>query len=177
MGYAIVGYFDLISDKKIKELWKGLADIGVDDYLINSANNPHIKFAMFDSLELDSTQKELNLLSKKIQKINIHFKKYGIYPNHDPFITIDIADNIEIIKLHKEIQKIFNKFGNEDNRGYFAPGIWNPDCQLTVSIDKAKLATAVNYLGETALPFNGQLEKIGVIEFYPAKQLFSYEIS
>ncbi len=177
MGYAIVGYFDSISDEKIKALWKGLADLGVDDYLINSANNPHIKFAVFDSLELDSIQKELHLLSKRIQKINIHFKKYGIYPNDNPFITIDIADNIEILKLHMDIQKIFNKFGIKDNRGYFVPGIWKPDCQLTVSFDKAKLAKAINYLSETALPFNGRLEKIGVIEFYPAKQLISYELS
>lgn len=40
-------------------------------------------------------------------------------------------------------------------------------------ICKAKLYTAISYLSETVLPFNGQLEKIGVIEYYPAKQLFS----
>ena len=176
MAYAIVGYFDSISDEKIKELWRGLADIGVDDYLINSSNNPHIKFAMFESLDIETAQKELHLLSEKIRKINIHFKKYGIYPNDNPFITIDIAENIEIIKLHKEIQKIFDKFVNNHSEKYFVPGVWKPDCQLTASFDKSKLGAAVNYLSETSLPFNGQLEKIGVIEFYPAKQLFSYEL-
>lgn len=177
MGYAIVGYFDSVSDKKIKELWKGFADIGVDDYLINSENNPHIKFAMFDSIDLEAAQNELNLLSKKIEKINIHFKKYGFYPNDKPFITIDISENIEIIKLHMEIQNIFNKLGNKDVRDYFAPGIWKPDCQLTISFDKTKLAAAVNYLAEKTLPFIGQLDKIGVIEFHPAKQLFSFLLS
>lgn len=176
MGYAVVGYFDSVSDKKIKALWMGLADIGVDDYLINSANNPHIKFAMFDLPDLESSQRELNVLAKKIGKINLHFKKYGLYPNEKPFLTIDIAENIEIISLHAEIQKIFNPFGNKDERGYFAPGIWKPDCQLTVPFDKAKLATAVNYLSENSLPFDGRLEKLGIIEFYPAKQLFSYEL-
>lgn len=176
MAYAIVGYFDSISDKKIKGLWKGFADIGVDDYLINSSNNPHIKFAMFESLDLKAAQKELHSFSERIQKINLHFKKYGIYPNDKPFITIDIAANIEIIKFHMDIYNIFDKFGNQDSRGYFTPGIWNPDCQLTISFDKTKLMRAVNYLSETTLPFNGQLEKIGVIEFYPAKQLFSYEL-
>ena len=149
MAYAIVGYFDSISDEKIKCLWKGLADIGVDDYLINSENNPHIKFAMFDSIDLKCAKKELSLLSQKIQKINIHFKKYGIYPTDKPFITIDIAENINIINLHAEIQKIFNILGKKDERGYFAPGIWKPDCQLTVSFDKVKLSTVVNYLADT----------------------------
>ena len=144
--------------------------------MINSVNNPHIKFAMFDSIDLNITQNELYLLSKRIEKINVHFKKYGLYPTDIPFITIDIADNIQIIKLHEEIQKIFNEYGTKDDRGYFASGIWKPDCQLTVSFDKGKLVTAVNYLVETVLPFNGQLTRIGVIEFYPAKQLFSYEL-
>lgn len=176
MGFAIVGYFDSISDKKIRTLWKGMADVGVDDYLINSANNPHIKFAMYDSIDLELVQKELQLLSEKLQKINIHFKKYGIYPNDNPFITIDIADNAEIMKLHRDIQVLVDGFEMKQNQGYFAPGIWKPDCQLTVSFEKTKLAAAVNYLVETDLPFNGKLEKIGVIEFHPAKQLFSYEL-
>lgn len=76
-----------------------------------------------------------------------------------------------------EIQKIFNILGEQDERGYFAPGIWNPDCQLTVSFDKVKLSTAVDYLADTILPFDGRLEKFGVIEFYPAKQLFSCQLS
>lgn len=117
MAYAIVGYFDSISDKKVKGLWKGFADIGIDDYLINSSNNPHIKFAMFESLDLDAAQKELYSLLEKIQKINIHFKKYGIYPNDKPFITIDIADNIEIIKLQMDI---YNTIRNADRILYIA---------------------------------------------------------
>jgi hypothetical protein len=177
MGYAVVGYFDVTSDEKIKELWKRMADIGVDDYLIHSLNSPHIKFAMFDSLDLEYANKELLLLTENKQKIDLHFKKYGIYPNKNPFITIDIAENIGIIELHKEIQKLFGKYLNKDNQIYFVPGIWKPDCQLTVSFDKGKLAAAVNFLSDTDLPFNGQLKKIGIIEFYPAKQLFSYEFS
>lgn len=175
MGYAVVGYFDPISDEKVKELWRGLADIGVDDYLINSANNPHIKFAMFESMDLKLAEKEIHLLSEKIKKINIHFKKYGVYPTDNPFLTLDIADNIEIMNLHMEIQKTFNEFGTKFNSDYFTSGIWKPDCQLTISFDKSKLYTAVNYLVGTSLPFDGCLEKVGIIEFHPAKQLFSYE--
>lgn len=177
MGYAIVGYFDQDSDEKIKALWKALADIGVDNYLINSENSPHIKFAMFNSIDLPSVQNELRLLSKRFEKINIHFKKYGLYPGDKPFVTIDIADNNDILKLHMEIQNTINQLGVKDNRGYFDAGIWKPDCQLTISFDKTKLATAIDYLADTSMPFNGKLEKIGVIEFSPAKQLFSYPLS
>ncbi|WFR56607.1 hypothetical protein QA584_23795 [Anaerocolumna sp. AGMB13025] len=177
MGYAVVGYFDYTSEERIKALWKGMEVIGVDDYLIHSFNSPHIKFAMLDSLDLEYANKELLLLTEKKQKIELYFKKYGIYPSQNPFLTIDIAENSEIIELHKEIQKTFSKFLNKDNGNYFVPGIWKPDCQLTVSFDKGKLGAAVDFLNGTDLPFNGLLKKLGIIEFYPAKQLFSYEFS
>ncbi|WP_312104819.1 hypothetical protein [Lachnoclostridium sp.] len=34
MPFAVVAYFDKKSDEKIRLLWRGMADIGVDDYLI-----------------------------------------------------------------------------------------------------------------------------------------------
>ncbi|WP_312370652.1 hypothetical protein [Lachnoclostridium sp.] len=34
MPFAVVAYFDKKSDERIRLLWRGMADIGVDDYLI-----------------------------------------------------------------------------------------------------------------------------------------------
>jgi 2'-5' RNA ligase len=102
MGYAIVRYFDPVSDERIKKLWRGLADIGVDDYLINSENNPHFKFAMFDTLDVGLAEKELRQIAAETKAVSLHFKKYGLYPNSRPFLTIDISDNIGVLKLQQE---------------------------------------------------------------------------
>ena len=176
MGYAIAGYFDSNSDKKIKELWQGMADIGVCNYLINSNNNPHIKFAIFDELDKEYTEENINLLCKRTSKIKIHFKTYSFYPNDSPFICIDIAVTLPILNLHTEIQKMTNEKSKKDSSGFFEQGIWKPDCQLTVAFEKLKLIKAIDYLSNTELPFDGILEKIGLIEFHPAKQLFSNEL-
>ena len=55
--FAVVGYFDEDSDKIIKSLWQGMADFGVCNYLINSANNLHIKFVIFNELDVKSAEK------------------------------------------------------------------------------------------------------------------------
>jgi len=173
MGFAIVGYFDVYSDEKIKQLWQGMDDIGVCNYLINSNNNPHIKFAMFNEFKKENIEKNINLLCKKIHKIKLHFKTYSFYPNDQPFICIDIAVSLPILNLHTEIQKIFCERNNKDSKNYFEQGIWKPDCQLTTSFEKIKLLKAIDYLSNKELPFDGILEKIGFIEFHPTKQIFS----
>ncbi len=177
MGYAIVGYFDPVSDERIKKLWRGLADIGVDDYLINSENNPHFKFAMFDTLDVGLAEKELRQIAAETKAVSLHFKKYGLYPNSRPFLTIDISDNIGVLKLHQDILNMLREYGASDTREYFVPGIWKPDWQLTVSFDKERLYDAISFLSETQLPFDGRLDRIGIIEFYPAKQLLSFPLA
>ena len=174
--FAVVGYFDKDSDKIIKSLWQGMADIEVCDYLINSANDPHIKFAIFNELDVKSVEKSLRLLCEKTEKIKIHFKTYSFYPNDQPFLCIDIAVSFPILELHREIHNIFNENDTKDTRNFFEQGIWKPDCQLTRAFEKIKLINAIKYLAETKLPFDGFLERIGLIEFHPAKQLFAYEL-
>jgi len=174
--FAIVGYFDKNSDKIIKSLWQGMADAGVCNYLINSANNPHIKFAIFNDVDIKSFENKIKSLSEKTKKINIHFKTYSFYPNDLPFVCIDIAVSFPILELHSEIQNFSNESDIKDKRNFFEHGIWKPDCQLTVAFEKSKLNKAISYLSETKLPFDGVLERIGLIEFHPAKQLFSYNL-
>jgi hypothetical protein len=176
MGFAIVGYFDKSTDAIIKSLWQGMADSEVCSYLINSENNPHIKFAMYNALDIKSVKNNLKLLSERIKKIKIHFKTYSFYPNDLPFICIDIAVSLPILELHTEIQNIYDESDKKEINHFFEQGIWKPDCQLTISLEKSKLIKAINYLSETKLPLNGFLERIGLIEFHPAKQLFSYNL-
>lgn len=176
MSYAIVGYFDQDSDRRIKALWRRLAESGVCDYLEHSENRPHFKFAMFDSMDLESVQRSLDLFSKKMKKLGLHFKNYGFYPNDKPIVFIDISATIGIIELQREIQESFNDLGKKTDIPFFDQGVWKPDCFLTIGLEKGKLEKAVSILSEHQLPFNGYLERIGLIEFYPAKQLFSYSL-
>lgn len=65
MGYAIVAYFDVEADKRIKEMWRLMANEGIDSYLINSENDAHFKFVMFDNIDVISVERELTKMAKE----------------------------------------------------------------------------------------------------------------
>jgi len=112
-------------------------------------------------------------MAEEYKKINLHFKKFGFYPNNaKPFVTLDIAENNNVIDLQRRIYTTFMNKETEESNGFFTPGIWKPDIQLTISFSKEKLPKAVESLNEINLPFDGVLDSIGLIEFHPAKQLF-----
>lgn len=176
MPFAIVGYFDKYTNEKIRLLWTNLVEIGVDDYLIHSNNNPHFKFTMYEDLNINGVEQVLFSITKTMEKIPIQFKTYSFYPNEKPFICIDMAVTHKILKLQAEIRSKCDQYAKLYDISYFDQGIWKPDCQLTIEFEKEKLIKAINFLSNTELPFDGKIERIGIIEFHPAKQLFSYEL-
>lgn len=177
MGYAVVGYFDKNTDNRIKMLWDGMAKEGVDDYLIKSENNPHIKFAMYEDFNLDEAKIICEDIAKNFKTIPVQFKTYSFYPNKKPFISIDVAVSSEILDLQREIRNRCDRYAKLYNFDFFDQGIWKPDCQLTIEFEQKKLSDAIQYLSNTELPFNGEIDRIGIIEFYPAKQLVSYQLA
>lgn len=177
MGYAIVGYFDKITDEKIHGLWEMLAKEGIDDYLFNSANNPHIKFMMYEDIEKDKLMECLSNIAKTMKPIDVIFKSYSFYPNEKPFFNIDMAVGNELLALQETIRKSCDKLSQVFPIDYFDKGIWKPDCQLTREIDNNKIYDAVGCLYKNKLPLVGRLERIGLIEFHPAKQIISFDLS
>ncbi len=171
-----MGYFDKYTDEKIRLLWTGMAEIGVDNYLINTEKNPHFKFTMYEDLNVNEAEKAISSIAKIMEKIPIQFKTYSFYPNEKPFICIDMAVTHSILDLQADIRGRCDQFGKLYDINYFDQGIWKPDCQLTIGFGKEKLKKSVEFLSNTELPIDGIIERIGVIEFHPAKQLSSYEL-
>lgn len=172
MPYAIVGYFDHQSSLLIRDYWKKLAEANVCDYLHKSANSPHIKLGMFDEMDVDACRLSLQALSERTSAQKIHFKNIGIYPNEQPIFFLDIAASAALLTLQREIAELFKGVPKKVALEYFDPGIWKPDCFLTMAIDRSKVPCALAVLLELPLPFDGRLEALGLLEFHPARKIF-----
>jgi hypothetical protein len=177
MPHSIVAYFDNTSDQVIRDTWKALAEAGVCDYLYKSENNPHIKLGMYDNLDVDIAGKRLKLLAQSTEKQKIHFKNIGVYPGDKPIVFLDISATTGVLNLQQQIQSLFSGESHEIGATYFDPGIWKPDCFLTMSIEREKLHQAIDVAMGLPLPFDGFIERIGLIEFHPARQLISCDLS
>jgi hypothetical protein len=176
MPFAIVGYFDDRSSTRIRDYWKMLADANICDYLHKSANSPHIKLGMFDEMDLDECRTKLEGLCGKTAAPGLHFKNLGIYPNEQPIFFIDVAVSAPLLAIRQEIAGLFLSTPKKVAMNYFDPGIWKPDCFLTMAIDRSKVHDALDVLLDMQLPFDGRLKAIGLIEFHPAKKIFEFPL-
>jgi hypothetical protein len=176
MPYAVVTYFDKKSDQTIRNIWKELADADVCSYLYESENSPHIKLGMYDELNVEKTKEILEEVSKTTKRQRVHFKNIGIYPHEKPIVFLDMSVSGCLLEFQKQVCALFESNAHEIGSNYFEPGIWKPDCFLTVSIEREKVYKAIDLLMRLKLPFDGFIERIGLIEFHPARQIFSYRL-
>lgn len=176
MSFAITGYFDEKCSLKIREIWKCLAVNDIDDYLHKSANDPHIKLAMYVGLNLETASDMLNRIASECCFINLVIKNYSFYFANNYVISLNIASSVELLNFQQNIKNKFDMIGKTLPFDYFDRGKWQPECPLTTSsfpMKKEKLSKAMEYLATIELPINGWLEKIGIIEFHPAKKIIS----
>ena len=174
MPFAITGYFDEKCSLKIREIWKGLSEKDIDDYMIKSANDPHFKLVMYANLDIKSTSDILKRIASESCFMNLFIKNYSFYLTHNYVISLNIASSTELLNFQQNIKIKLDPVGKALPVDYFDKGKWQPDCPLTTSsfpMKKEKLSKAAEYLSTIELPINGWLEKIGIIEFHPAKKI------
>jgi hypothetical protein len=176
MPHAIVVYFDTTSNTAIRNVWKELAEADVCDYLYRSENDPHIKLGMYDGLDVEKAKQRLSYLASNSEMQKIHFKNIGVYPGEKRIVFLDISATMAILELKQKVQSLFDDESQEIGANYFLAGIWKPDCFLTMSIEREKLPRAIDVTMNLPLPFDGFIEQIGVIEFHPARKLFSFPL-
>jgi hypothetical protein len=176
MPFAIVVYFDPATEEIIHENWRKLAEREIDTYLYQSENRPHIKLEMFENIDLGKCKERIKEISKRTKKIDIIFKNIGILPLENPVIFLGPTTTKELLSLQYDVINATSDISQALNPEFFLPGLWTPDCQLTVRISKGKLLNAIYTAIEIPIPMNSIISEIGVLEYHPAKKLFAYSL-
>ncbi len=174
MPFAVVVYFDPRTEGIIHDAWKTLADQNIDPYLFRSDNRPHVKLEMYESFDAEKSRERLRQYAGSNRKTEIQFKLIGIFPLEKPVVFLGAATGREWIDMKMALNDLVGDISTGMSPQYFQLGSWTPDCQLTVGVEKGKLNDALRIAMEIPIPLAGTVTEIGVIEFHPAKRLFSF---
>ena len=60
---------------------------------------------------------------------------------------------------------------------HYAPVSWLPHCTLAMDLGSGQLAAALAVAEGVALPLNGYLERLAIVEFCPVRERFSQPLT
>jgi 2'-5' RNA ligase len=171
MAYAVVFYFDEISEIPILNVWNELGKVNLSSSLHKETIRPHMTLAIYDSINCSECEGEIKHFSAKSGILNIQVDHFGIFPRQSSVIFIAPPPNNKLMGFQEKIHQILT--GNvKGSWEMYQPGNWVPHCTLARDIEKKDFPTAIETCMKMKLPLDLRITRVGVVEFEPIIPLF-----
>jgi len=175
MAYAVVIYFDEISEQPILNTWSELEEKNISQALHNPGIRPHITLAVYDSLNCKECEKEIRQYTINSNLLYLSADYFGIFPHASPVIFIALAPNRDLMNFHRKIHQILetNAHGSWE---IYQPVNWVPHLTLVRDIKKKNLSEVLEICMKIKLPLELRITQIGFVKFKPVKHLFEISL-
>jgi 2'-5' RNA ligase len=135
MLYAVGLNFDAEPTNLILNIWKQLAETGLADYLYISGNHPHITLGIFEDIDVEKVNFELNAYTKNLAPFQLSFQQIGIFPSPKVAVFWGPVVTEKLLELHSDLYERLRKFGGQPDFDFYKPGYWVPHCALAMEIN------------------------------------------
>ncbi|XP_059641162.1 uncharacterized protein LOC132283254 [Cornus florida] len=172
-GYAIELYFDPALENQVLKAWNVLARRQISTQLIEIESRPHI--TLFSSPFIDPSKLEnaMKAFSSKQEPLSLSFSSIGSLPNDNNVLFLAPTPSLSLLQFHSQLCDVLKKEGleiGEESR----PESWIPYCPVAEEVPKSRMAEAFTVLRDMKLPVTGYAMDIGLVEFSPVRELFSF---
>ena len=170
---AIGMYLDSDSEAAIRDIWKDLAEAGVTSYMLDSGDPPHVTLAICNELDTEEFEARLRSFAKELSPFAVTLSNVGIFPRGVVFLAPTVTH--KLLDIHSYFHRFVRDVSEPSWENYLL-GRWVPHCTLAMDLDPNLVPKAVEICGRASLPMRGQIVEIGVVEFRPVVQLFSFKL-
>lgn len=172
-GYAIELYFDSALENQVLKAWNVLARRQISTQLIEIGSRPHI--TLFSTPFVDSAKLEFIIknFAAKQEPLPLSFSSIGCLPNDNNVLFLAPTPSIWLLQFQSQLCDAMKKEGIEIGEDY-RPDSWIPYCAVAQELPKVRMAEAFCVLRDLKLPVSGYAMDIGLVEFSPARELFSF---
>lgn len=172
MPYAVELYLDQQSSERVRGLKEELKSRGID---VDEGTRSHISLSIYGNLNLMEFRTRLERFAEAQAPFSISLASIGIFATESPIIYLAPTVTMGLLQLHQDFCEFFSEYDGLA-WDYYRPGLWVPHCTLAMNLDGSKVKEAVDIICRLRLPLYGILDKIGVLEFSPNKELFEFNL-
>jgi len=175
MEYAVVFYFDEITEEKIGSLMVKTADATGNKYMVDNKIPPHITISLFQYNEDINTI--ISIIENNIsifKKGNILLASIGIFNPAVVFLAPVITNYL--VESDKRINEILSS--NDKivlDKGY-TENQWVPHISLAVKLNQSELMDGVKTLTQHFEVLDAKIIKVGLAECNPYRDIKVWEL-
>ncbi|KAG6578632.1 uncharacterized protein LOC111445566 [Cucurbita moschata] len=172
-GFAIELYFDPALENQVLKAWNVLARRQISTQLIEIESRPHITLFSSPFLEPTKVESIVKNFASKQEPLPLSLSSIGSLPSDNNVLFLGPAPSISLLQFQSQLCEAMRKEGIEIGEEY-RPGSWIPHCSVAQEVPRARMAEAFCVLRDLKLPVSGYAIDIGLVEFSPVRELFSF---
>ncbi|KAK9272498.1 hypothetical protein L1049_002871 [Liquidambar formosana] len=172
-GYAIELYFDPALENQVLKAWNVLARRQISTQLIEIESRPHITLFSSPFIEPAKLENIVKAFASKQEPLPLSFSSIGGLPNDNNVLFLAPTPSLSLLQFHSQLCDAMKKEGVEIGEEY-RPDSWIPYCSVAQDVPKSRMAEAFSVLRDLKLPVTGYAMDIGLVEFSPVRELFSF---
>lgn len=171
MGYGVVLTLDEQASRRVEEIWKKMADLGINDTMSSNTLYPHITLAVYESVYPNNVKDIVSSLADETCALPITLSHIGMFPGSPGALFLSLLDCFELDGINKLYYERTENFNGSCDENYMPPK-WVPHCTLATPISASEAARAITEIPELSTewrPLAAKLDTIEFVEFYPVK--------
>lgn len=172
-GYAIELYFDPALENQVLKAWNVLARRQISTQLIEIESRPHITLFSSPFIEPAKLETVIRNFASKQEPLSLSFSSVGSLSSDNNVLFLAPTPSMSLLQLHSQLCEAMKKEGIEIGEEY-RPDSWVPYCAVAQEVPRARMAEAFCLLRDLKLPVAGYGMDIGLVEFSPVRELFSF---
>ncbi|KAA8548065.1 hypothetical protein F0562_004674 [Nyssa sinensis] len=172
-AYAIELYFDPALENQVLKAWNVLARRQISTQLIEIESRPHITLFSSPFIDLSKLENIIKTFASKQEPLALSFSSIGSLPNDSNVLFLAPTPSLSLLQFHSQLCDAMKKEGVEIGEDY-RPDVWIPYCPVAEEVPKSRMAEAFTVLRDLKLPVTGYAMEIGLVEFSPVRELFSF---
>ena len=161
MALAVCWLFDRRSDRRLRELWARLEDLGVPTLLSHTHGRhvPHLSLAVLREWDREKVTKAVEDLPAA-DPIELYFDAVGVFRRGRAWLVP--AVDAEVLQLQRQLVAGLVESGADLHRHYEA-GRWVPHCTLAPRVPLAALPVLAAAVYDV-LPLEVTSERVALID-------------
>jgi 2'-5' RNA ligase len=182
MGYAVTLNLSRDSAARVVKLWEGLAREGISSVMLDVGAQPHISLAVFEDLAAgmlraapEMLRAGLSRFAEVTQPLPVDLASAGTFPTGEGVVFLAPVITQELLEAHRRFDGLLEDRG-VDCAEYYLPGRWVPHCTVATGVAPDKMGAALEICLRSEAFGAVLLDKVCLIEFPPARQIYAFPL-
>ncbi len=161
--YALGLLPDRSLERRIRQIWNELGEIGISSNLLDDGGRPHMSLAVCEGLGGDF-ERRFSSFAGAIAPVEVSLQAAGTFGLENGVVFLAPAASRRFMRVHSSLYASLAE-SMENRSKLYEPGAWVPHCTVAMGLAPDEICRAIGVCAGKGFPMEGNLERAAVMEF------------